>query len=494
MILRPLSIALIASAASISANALTINTTAGELKNAVTSPATVKDLTVTGSMDASDYFFISREMTSLATLDLSNTTISSYNGLKINGRTAYEANTVPASAFVGSTVRSVILPSKGEIAIGDAAFAGSQLTSIALPSNIRTVGDGAFTGCPNLAKATVECPVLGTGAFAGCASLETVEITNPVEIGSRSFADCTSLSVLTGSDKVTLIGERAFADCPRLTTFTFGESLTEIGMQAFTASGLASVNLDECRRLASVGPWAFANMPDLTSVRMGTVREIGEGVVFDCPRLADFHASEGAVTIPAYAYAKDTGMDTTYMFPPTTAEIGAYALYGMTQISTLTLPESVEYIGDHAMKDMTALKSLTVSTSEVPALGEGVWDGVNQADAYLFVPKGAGPDYDSADQWKEFTVVEAVTGVDDAVVPEQVSSLRGRFVGHELQVSASGVEISRLSLYDTAGMLLASVEPMSDLVTIDTEGMAARIYIVSAILGDGRTATLKLAK
>lgn len=485
----------VASASIFSANALTVNNTvAGSLAENISSPENVTTLTVSGRVNAADLFYISSSMPSLVSLDLRAVTIEAYRGVKLQGLSTYPAATIPQASFSGSKLQSVSLPIMTDLSIGEGAFAGSSLRSVTLNANVVSVGAGAFTGCPELTSAVISSPELGTGAFAGCPKLATVTITNPIHLGERSFSGCDALISVNGSDNVVAVGERAFADCITLSDFAFGSSLTEIGDEAFTASALTAIDLAGCRQLQSVGDWAFAKMPALTSVNMGSVRTIGEGIVFDCPALTDMRASAAATAVPAYAYVGDVKMDTTHMLPPMTEQIGDYALAGMTQVETLTLPESVEYIGSYAMKDMSGLKSLTVSTSDVPSLGENVWDGVNQPQAILYVPIGAKYSYEGADQWREFTIVEGTTGVDDALVPETVSGLRGRFVGDELQVSIDGVDIESLALYDTAGMMLASLQPMSDMVSIDTEGMSTRIFIITATLTDGRTATLKLAK
>lgn len=494
MLRNIISLLVVSAATVLSAGALTVNNqTAGQLSQNISSPDGVTELTVTGKLNAADLYFMSESMPALTTLNMYSVSIEAYRGVKLNGSVAYPEATIPAFVFSSSKLQNVTLPASN-VSIGEGSFAGSALRTVTLPANIVSVSDGAFTGCPQLTSVTISCGELGAGVFAGCPKLTTVTITNNIALGVRSFAGCTGLQTITGSDKVTVIGDRAFADCPALTDFTFGPSLTKIGEEAFTASGLKSVNLEKCSQLQSVGNWAFAKMPELVSVRLGAVAKVGEGIVFGCPALTEMRSSTAATAVPAYAYVGNTKMDTTYMLSPQATEIGDYALANMSQVETIILPPTVESIGSYAMKDMTGLKAVTVSSDGVPALGEKVWDGVDQPGAILYVPKGDKEAYENADQWKEFTIVEGVTGVDDAVIPETVAGLRGRFVGDELQVSIDGVDIERLSLYDTAGILLVSLEPMSDLVCIDTEGMSTRIYIVAAQLSDGRTATLKLAK
>ena len=84
------------------ASAATINvSTPGSLNTLVTNP-NMSNLTLTGSIDARDFKYIRDNMPNLVTLDITNTSITSYSGLGGTSSSAtdiYPANTIPTYAF-----------------------------------------------------------------------------------------------------------------------------------------------------------------------------------------------------------------------------------------------------------------------------------------------------------------------------------------------------------------------------------------------------------
>ena len=96
---------LLAAIYSMGVHALTVQNTAGNLSGLV-SDTQITELTVTGTMDARDFLFITEELTELTAVDLSQATIVPYNsGRALYGTvTAYGANEVPRTAFFGKTV------------------------------------------------------------------------------------------------------------------------------------------------------------------------------------------------------------------------------------------------------------------------------------------------------------------------------------------------------------------------------------------------------
>ncbi len=475
------------------ARAISVNNTSGQLSSNITSPESETTLYISGTLNAADFFFIADKMPALQILDLSQAAIEAYSGTSLRGRTTYPAGMVPEHVFAGSKLNTVVFPASGDITIAENAFAGAALQGeLVIPSNVKSICDGAFAGLPELTAVTINSTDVGVGSFNGSQKLARVTFVSPLNVGQSSFAACPELATVVGAENVIRIDPRAFADCPKLTAFTFGARLQSIGDEAFTASGLTSVDLSGATALTSVGNWAFARMPELSELNLGDVASLGRGVAFDCPKLTNITASQTNELIPDYAYTNSAEIDTTYLFNGSETSMGRYALKGHSNITSLTLPSTLTYIGDNAMEGLTSLQDLHMPSAEVPELGENVWKDVDQQHATLYVPAGSASDYEATPQWQEF-VIAKTTGETPAL-EERLESLRGRFVGDELQVSISGTVITRLSVFDTAGITLAVVEPESDLVIIDTEGMSARIYLVSATLADGRTATLKLAK
>lgn len=477
--------------AMIPASAINIACEPGQLSAKIKGDTLATTLTLTGTADATDLNFIARSMPKLENLDMSGLTIVSSEGILLGSVTRHPDNSLPSSVFAGTPMKTVTLPTTKGLNIGSGAFAGARLTSINIPSSVASVGDGAFAGCPDLATVTCGAGSLGTGVFSRCVSLKTIDFTQSTALPADSFYGCTALETVKGD--ITSVGERAFNGCTALTTFPFSANLTSIGKEAFMQSGLTSVNLSGCTKLTSVGEWAFAQMPRLTNIKMGPVATMNEGIAFNNTKLRTFETSTSATEIPDFAFSKSNVTDSTGLIPENVKYIGRYAMSGMTGITGIVLPTTLEKLDDHAMENMTGLKAMIAMIDNIPELGEDVWAGVPQGDVELMVPNDMINDYKAADQWKEFNVVKQLSST-DAISNEVLPELRARFEGDDLTVVSDGLEISVLMLYNPAGVLLTALNPDSDTVRVNTAGFDTRFFIVYASLADGRQAALKIAK
>ncbi|HET6557060.1 MAG TPA: leucine-rich repeat protein [Prolixibacteraceae bacterium] len=144
-----------------------------ELKN-------IKELTLTGTIDARDFKTMRDKMPLLAKIDISAATIVAYMGQEGTSsyRSSYYANTLPEMAFHNK----------------------ASLTSILLSNSITTVETDAFNQCIGLTNIIIPEGVtrIDAKAFYKCTGLKTAIIPSSiVSLQSASFADCTSLISLT---------------------------------------------------------------------------------------------------------------------------------------------------------------------------------------------------------------------------------------------------------------------------------------------------------
>lgn len=115
---------------------------------------------------------------------------------------------IPAYAFNGLRINSVIVPSS-VTSIGDYAFSGcTDLQSITIGKGVQSIGDYAFSGCTSLTTVNwnaTECTEAGRYSapiFRGCSQLATVNIGADVQsIPAYAFYGCTGLKdVYYGGD------------------------------------------------------------------------------------------------------------------------------------------------------------------------------------------------------------------------------------------------------------------------------------------------------
>ena len=153
------------------------------------------------------------------------------------------------SAFSGCRSLSNIIIPDSVTSIGDGAFYGcSSLTNIVLPDSVTSIGSNAFRDCSSLSNIVIPDSVTSIGdyAFEGCASLSDIVVPdNVTSIGSDSFRGCRSLSNIVIPDNVTSIGSNAFRDCSSLSNIVISDSVTNIGDWAFVNCNKLPYNLKQ---------------------------------------------------------------------------------------------------------------------------------------------------------------------------------------------------------------------------------------------------------
>ena len=230
--------------------------TAGNLGTIITATelSTITNLTLTGTIDARDFETIKNQMPLLAELDISETTVTSYDGTEgtyYGSYYSYPANAIPDNAFydpstgIGRTsLISVLLPSS-IASIRLSAFMGcSGLTSITIPSSVTSIEKYAFYTCGGLKSVTIPSSVtsIGEGAFYGCYGLTSITFPSIDALAPGVLQSCTGLTSFTIPSSVTSIGFNAFWGCSNLTSITIPSSVTSIGSNAFLyCSGLTSI-------------------------------------------------------------------------------------------------------------------------------------------------------------------------------------------------------------------------------------------------------------
>jgi hypothetical protein len=412
-------------------HALTVQNTAGNLSQHV-SDTQITELTVTGTMDARDFLFITDELTELTSIDLSQATIVPYNtGRALYGTvTAYGANEVPRTAFFGKKLTHVSLPA-GVQSIGFAAFAGcDRLESVTLPSSLVYLADYAFAGSGltsiELSSAIID---MGKGVFSRCEAM-TSAVINSRTVGDFAFLGAVLLNDVRLGAGVEYIFKGAFNGCKALKGLTIDPNcrLSRIDDEAFINSGLEQFDIKSLP-VGTIGDWALAQT-SLSNIDLSDgMTMLGEGALAHNLQLENVtlpgvgHDNGNGrngddvggrrraaapvhtlTTINDYTFAGDGMLNAGNLLKQDVAHIGNYAFYNVSaEIDTMRLPESVAYLGDMAMAGMIGMKVLKTDATTVPELGNDVWAGVNQPRVPLIAPDSESTElYKQADQWMYF--------------------------------------------------------------------------------------------
>ncbi len=438
---------LAAAVTALTATAITVDITPGTLAAAVGDDIEATALTVTGSMDARDFLFISNQMDELTQLDLSQASIVAYHGTALYSTIAdYGINEIPRTAFFGKKLTSVVLPNS-LTAIGYAAFAGCrQLTSVTIPASVTRIGDYAFAGS-GLTSVSVPATVLdmGKGVFSRCESLVSATLDNAI-IGNFAFLGDTRLADVNLGQGVTHVLEGVFNGCTALHSITIDEGsvLTHIGNEAFINSGLQTVDIQSAP-IGTVGDWAFSQTPLVSATLPNGMTQLGEGAFAHDYELASVtlpgvgnaggpnrigsRTRRALERVNAYTFASDTLLAVGNVLRNGVTYVGDYAFYDNSQcVDTMRLPETVAYLGDSAMAGMTGMVTLKADALEPAALGVDVWAGVDQESVLLVTAADSKALYQAADQWMYFffggsdVLIGDVDG-DGSLSPSDISAL-----------------------------------------------------------------------
>ncbi len=336
---------------------------------------------------------------------------------------------------------SITLPSS-LTSIGNYAFKScSSLTSVAIPAGVTSIGNYAFYYCWSLTSITIPEGVtsLSDGIFENCSNLSSVALPSTLtSIGSSAFYCCNKLTSVTFPSTLTSIGSSAFYCCDKLTSVTFPSTLTSIGSSAFNScSMLADIAIPAS--VTAIGSQAFAFCPCMKKVSFAhsaadelTISsdafQIYDGPLNTTVFVPDPENMNGAISgyswsdygryvqycaigteIPAdqtvdgviYRYDPITneyeasghaeglsghltilteldgypvtsiGMRafencsnlTRITIPESVTSIGSYAFYNCDDLSYITIPESVTSIGSYAFYSCQYLTSVAIPSS-----------------------------------------------------------------------------------------------------------------------------------
>lgn len=418
---------------------IVINSTPGGLKNAITAAnkdyTQVRNLKITGQINAKDFYFMRDSMLRLSALNLKEVRIKGWGKNEENEENMDDQ--IPNSAFyfiqtVGgsNSLNRIVLPDTLK-SIGSNAFYGCKYLSgsLIIPEGVTEIKRGAFNGCIGL-NGILSLPSTlkklgnrgeddmgdeGTdyygGVFQNCRNLtgNLILPDNLELIRGYCFSGCSGLyGELRLPAKLKRMGNCAFSSCSGFTgSLSIPQGITALPSEAFHNCGFNGT-LTLHNGITNIANDAFANCHFKGELHLPkSLKVISENAFCN----NDF---SGTLTLPSTlthigsnAFAYNWRLMGVLDIPNEVESIGESAFSNCKMLEGIIFPESMETIRQGAFSDCFGITSIRCKGTMPAHIESGAFNGVAKDNFTLEVPESAISQYQAASGWKDFKRIAA---------------------------------------------------------------------------------------
>ena len=339
--------------------------------------------------------------------------------------------TIPNGMFYDCTQLTSIEIPQNITRIGDTAFGRCPISEIDIPTSVTYIGVATFANCKNLTNIVIPNNVtdIGFNAFLGCSNLKTVTLSNNI-VGIRegSFKECTSLESIVIPNGVKFIGKQAFESCSSLSSIDIPETVEEISEQAFfncssltqlfIPKSVVNFNINKndswwqhsyrsiiygCNSLTSLVVDKDNPVYDSRNNCNAIIETASNTLIVGCTTTK---IPEGIIAIGLHAF--DGFQNLTSITLPQSLNIIELGAFNGSGLHEINIPKNVNSIGAYAFSNCTSFKGLYCYAENVPKTESNVFYNTNIEDITLHVPAASVSAYQTVEPWKNFKEIVAL--------------------------------------------------------------------------------------
>ncbi|OHS93599.1 hypothetical protein TRFO_40121 [Tritrichomonas foetus] len=196
--------------------------------------------------------------------------------------------------------------------------------------------------------------LIGNEAFRGCTNLKTVSLPNSlIYLKFNSFRSCTALTTINVPEGVEVIEEGVFRVCTSLTTITLPSTLASIGIASFqeTMVSLTSISFPNGNPI-----FKASNLMVYTNKSIVICSNAITSIVWP----SDEYITD--ITTHAFLFCR---LITSMILPNSIITIGERSFYGMENLVTLTLGQSVTSFARDTVENCQNLEAINVDENNL---------------------------------------------------------------------------------------------------------------------------------
>ncbi len=420
------------------------------LRTIIDDPSDIKNLKISGRLTESDFDFLRNEISLLESINLQTVQMQEITKeiVEYNPDLGYDEwvtvnlkDELPEDAFFGmSRLRRVILPESLK-SIGKGALADLNLQSdLYIPDGVTIIKDRGLSRLRGNISVNIpkSLEVIKDGAFEDCSANVDLKLPKTLKrIEFRAFYSCENASgVFSLPPDLEYLGEDAFNYCGYKSKNITGEIEIPVRIKKIPDTVFSGMGFSVCSNLkfhegvSEIGSYSFSGINFSSPVIFPTnLQVIGMGAFSGARLVGDLAIPSGLTKLGARAFSY-SNISGSIQIPKGIEElsgdkygeggpfansnierlilgdnieqIGAYSCNRCRELQYVEIGKNVSLIDDYAFADCQMLNTIVCYSSAPPAVGEGVFNGVDLSHCVLEVPENSVESYRHDGAWKIF--------------------------------------------------------------------------------------------